>query len=113
MHEVAIMEETVAIACVQAQQQQASKILRLTMRVGAMSGVVPDALSFAFAAVTRGTIAEEAKFTIETVPVTCLCTVCDRPFNPSDLFYECPLCGTLSQTVLSGQEVELTSLEVI
>lgn len=113
MHEVAIMEETVAIACEQAQQQNAKKILQFTMRIGAMSGVVPEALSFAFEAVTIGTIAEQAKLEIETVPVSCFCVECDRLFYPPDLFYECPNCGNLSQQILTGKEVELKSLEVI
>ena len=113
MHEVAIMTETVAIACASAEQQNATKIVGLTMRIGAMSGVVPEALSFAFEAVAGRTIAEQAKLIIETVPVTCYCAQCDRPFTPPDLFDECPLCGNLSQQILSGKEVELKSLEVI
>lgn len=113
MHEVAIMEETVAIACGQAQQQNAQRILQFKMRVGAISGVVPEALSFAFEAVTIGTIAEGAKLKIETVPVSCFCLECDRPFFPPDLFYECPTCGNLSHQILTGKEVELKSLEVI
>ncbi|MBV5260731.1 hydrogenase maturation nickel metallochaperone HypA [Synechococcus moorigangaii CMS01] len=113
MHEVAIMTETVAIANAAAERQNATKIVGLTMRIGAMSGVVPEALSFAFEAVADGTLAEEAKLTIETIPVTCYCAQCDRHFTPPDLFYECPLCGNLSQQIMSGKEVELKSLEVI
>ncbi|QCS48857.1 hydrogenase maturation nickel metallochaperone HypA [Picosynechococcus sp. PCC 11901] len=113
MHEVAIMTETVAIACASAEKQNAAKILNLTMRIGAISSVVPEALSFAFEAVASGTLAEQAKLIIETVPVTCYCAQCDRPFIPPNLFYECPLCSSLSQHILSGKEVELKSLEVI
>jgi hydrogenase nickel incorporation protein HypA/HybF len=113
MHEVAIMEETVAIACDAAAKQQAKKILKLTMRIGMMSGVVPEALTFAFEAVTNGTLAEQAKLEIETVPISYFCTECDRPFSSLDLFCECPDCGNLSQTILTGKEVELKSLEVI
>lgn len=113
MHEVAIMTETVAIACTTAQQQQAKKILKLTMRIGVMSGVVPEALVFAFDTITAGTLAAQAKLEIETVPLTCFCTVCDRPFSAPDMFCECPDCGSPSQVILEGKEVELKSLEVI
>ncbi len=113
MHELAIMEETVAIACEQARQQHAQKILRLSMRIGQMSGVMPDALNFVFEAVTAGTLAEQAQLNIESVPVTCHCHECDRPFTPDDLFYECPRCGNLSVHLLTGKEIELKSLEVI
>lgn len=58
MHEVAIMTETVAIANAAAERQNATKIVGLTMRIGAISGVVPEALSFAFEAVAGGTLAD-------------------------------------------------------
>lgn len=112
MHEVSLMEQTLAIALDQAQQQKAQRIHRLKMRIGEVSGVVPDALSFAFDVVTAGTIAEGATLEIESVPVTCLCPHCDLIFNPPDLFYECPQCGTYIHKPLAGQEIELTSLEV-
>jgi hydrogenase nickel incorporation protein HypA/HybF len=113
MHEVAIMEETVAIACQAAQRQNAHKILSLTMRIGDLSGVVPEALEFAFAAVTQGTLATQATLKIERVPIVCHCDPCDRPFSPADLYCECPQCGHFSQQIISGKEVELKSLEVI
>ncbi|MCT7960924.1 hydrogenase maturation nickel metallochaperone HypA [Laspinema sp. D1] len=112
MHEVSLMENTLNIALDCALAQNASKIHRLKMRVGDLSGVVPDALEFAFDVVTRGTIAEGAKFEIERVPVVCHCPNCDRNFEPIDLFYECPHCHQLTHHIQSGQEIELTSLEV-
>ena len=112
MHEVSLMENTLNIALDCASAQNASKIHRLKMRVGDLSGVVPDALEFAFDVVTRGTIAEGAVFEIERVPVVCHCSTCDRDFEPIDLFYECPHCHQLTYQIQSGQEIELTSLEV-
>ncbi|WP_017304993.1 hydrogenase maturation nickel metallochaperone HypA [Spirulina subsalsa] len=112
MHEVSLMEQTLAIAFDHAQQQNAQRIHRLKMRIGAVSGVVPEALSFAFDVVASGTIAEGATLEIENVPVTCFCPDCDLFFNPPDLIYECPHCGSYIQKPLAGQEIELTSLEV-
>ncbi len=112
MHEVSLMEQTLELALEYAHQQHAQKILRLKMRLGAMSGVVPEALEFAFDIVTRGTIAEGAKLEIEEVPVVCHCANCNLEFQPADLFYECPQCGELSSEVRSGKEIELASLEL-
>ncbi|MGK7873138.1 MAG: hydrogenase maturation nickel metallochaperone HypA [Xenococcaceae cyanobacterium] len=112
MHEVSIMEQTLEIALENARNQGAQKIHRLKMRIGAMSGVVPEALEFAFDVVTQGTIAQGAKLEIETVPVICYCSHCHLEFQPPDLFYECPQCGQLSPQILAGREIELTSLEV-
>ncbi len=110
MHEVGIMEQTVEIAIDRA--GRVDRIYTLKMRIGKMSGVVPEALEFAFDVVTQGTIAEGAKLEIETIPVTCYCSNCNSNFQPSDLFYECPECGKFSYQILSGKEIELVSVEV-
>ncbi len=112
MHEVSLMEQTLEIALENARQQGANKINRLKMRIGEMSGVVPEALEFAFDVVTQGTIAQGAILEIESVPVVCYCSHCQREFSPTDVFYQCPTCEQFSQKVISGKEIELTSLEL-
>jgi hydrogenase nickel incorporation protein HypA/HybF len=112
MHEVAIMEQTLAISLSSAEQQNAQKIHLVKMRIGAVSGVVPEALSFAFDVVTQGTIAENAKLAIETVPVVCYCSNCQSNFEPEDFIYQCPNCHQISGKIIAGKEIELTSLEV-
>ena len=82
------------------------------MRIGEISGVVPEALHFAFDVVTKDTIAEGAILEIETVPVNCYCQKCALEFKPSDLCYECPSCGNLHTQIITGKEIELTSMEV-
>ena len=112
MHEVGIMENTLAIALKQAAQERASQIHRLTMRIGPLSGVVPEALEFAFDVLTRGTIAEGATLEVERVPIICFCSACRLEFQPSDLFCECPQCHAPSIEVRQGRELELASVEV-
>ena len=52
MHELSIMEGALALALEQARQAGARKLHVIRLRVGAMSGVVPEALQFAFEALT-------------------------------------------------------------
>ncbi len=118
-HEVGIIRQTLDIALDRAYTKGASQIHWLKMRIGKDSGVVPEALEFAFDVVTKGTIAEDARLEIETVPVICHCSKCNLDFQPiktiDDLnqsIYECPLCGRLSEQILAGKEIELVSLEV-
>jgi hydrogenase nickel insertion protein HypA len=112
MHELSIMESTLEIALDYAHREHAEKILQLNLRVGAMSGVVPAALEFAFDACIQGTIAAGAQLQIELVPVVCYCQLCDREFAPPDLIYVCPDCGTISSNILQGRELQLISLEI-
>lgn len=112
MHELSLMAATLEIALEYAQRESAQQILQLNLRVGAMSGVVPEALEFAFAACTQATIAAGAQLAIEVVPALCYCQNCDREFTPADLIYACPDCGKLSSKLLQGRELQLISLEV-
>lgn len=112
MHEVGLMESALAIALKRADEEGAHRIHRLTMRIGPLSGVVQEALEFAFDVLTRGTIAEGARLEVEHVPMMCYCSSCRLEFHPDDLFCECPQCHDSRVKVRQGRELELSSLEV-
>jgi len=112
MHEVGIMENTLELALTHAQQQGATQIHHMTLRVGALSGVEPDALRFAFDVVTQGTIAAQATLIIDAIPAICYCHHCQQEFQPTDWIYECPTCNHLTSDVRQGKELELASLEI-
>jgi hydrogenase nickel incorporation protein HypA/HybF len=112
MHEVGIMENTLAMALKRAAEEGAHRIHRLTMRIGPLSGVVPEALEFAFDVLRRGTIAEGATLDVERVPIICFCSTCRFEFQPDDVFCECPRCHNPSAMVHQGRELELASVEV-
>jgi hydrogenase nickel incorporation protein HypA/HybF len=112
MHEISLMEQTLALALDYAQQHHASRIHRFKLTVGKLSGVVPEALAFAFETVIQGTIAEGAQLEIKTVAVTCYCPHCQQAFQPETWVYDCPQCGEISTQVVDGRQMELTSLEI-
>lgn len=112
MHEISLMEQTLNIVLANAQKENATKIHRLNMRIGAVSGVVPEALEFAFDVTTQGTLAEGAQLNLELVPAICNCSNCSTKFQPVDLYYQCPQCGALSSQIIQGKEIEIVSLEI-
>jgi hydrogenase nickel incorporation protein HypA/HybF len=112
MHELAIMQSALSLALDQAQQAGAVRVHSIRLRIGALSGVVPDALSFAFEALTPGTLAEGAQLAIEPVPARFWCARCTREFQSDDLFGECPDCHNCSGELRAGREMELASLEI-
>lgn len=107
------MQSTLDAALERAQMCAAKQILRLHMKVGALTGVVPDALHFAFEALREGTMASKAELEIHSVPVRYWCDPCGREFEPVDLLPDCPSCGRPSSETRTGLELELTSMEVI
>ena len=107
MHELSIMQGALNQALQQARQAGAARIYEIRLRVGVLSGVVPEALQFAFEAVTTGTIAEDAVLTIESVPARFWCAACDREFEAANFFAECPGCHACGGELRAGRELEL------
>lgn len=112
MHELSIMQSALGMALEQAQAAGARRLLRLRLRVGALSGVVPEALEFAFEALTPGTLAEGAELAIDRVRARFWCAHCACEFESDDLFADCPGCQRPSGELRAGREMELASLEI-
>ena len=106
------MQSALSQALDQARQAGASRVHEIRLRIGALSGVVPDALQFAFEALADGTLAEGARLTIENVPARFWCATCHRQFEANGMFAECPDCHTPSGKLCAGRELELASLEI-
>ena len=113
MHELGIMEEAVRMAVDTARSSGASRVLVLRLRVGALSGVVPDALRFAFDVVCNGTPAAGASLEIESVPATGWCETCRAEFECADFVNECPRCHNMSGELRRGRELEIAAVEII
>ena len=112
MHELSIMESALNTALHEARQAGASRVLAIRLRIGALSGVVPEALQFAFEALAPGTSAEGAQLLIADVAARFWCIPCEREFEADAMFSECPQCHTPSAQLRAGREMELASLEV-
>jgi hydrogenase nickel incorporation protein HypA/HybF len=112
MHELSLMEQVLEIAVNTARQDGAEHIHSITLRVGKLSGVVAEALEFAFEALSADTIAEGGCLRIEAVPVICYCEACKSEFEPESIFYKCPACQQPSSSIVQGREFNVTAVEV-
>ncbi len=106
------MQSALTMALQRAQEAQASRVHLIRLRVGQLSGVVPDSLQFAFEALTPGTVAEGAKLDIEHVPARFWCNTCHREFTVEDYFPVCPHCQNPSGEMRGGRELEIASMEI-
>lgn len=113
MHEIGIMQQTLDIAIAQAKEKNSQQISSIEMNIGKLSGVFPQALEFAFALITKDTIAENATLKINPIPVSCYCNHCQTKFHPQEWLFECPQCHQFSNKILQGKEIELISVEII
>ena len=114
MHELGIAESALEVALAHATAAGATRVLRMVIRVGALSGVDPEALRFAFTAILPGTPAEGATLQIDSVAAIAYCPDCQQDFVPdTSHFFECPACRRLCTTVKQGRELDLVRIEIL
>ncbi len=114
VHELSIALSLVDAACEAAAPLGHVRVEALHVRLGAMSGVVKEALAFSFDLAARGTPIDGARLDIEDVPVTAHCPACgaDRTLEPASFALRCPVCDGPLTGLVHGREMELTALEV-
>jgi len=112
MHEAGIAASVLEIAETEARKLGARAIRVVKLRMGDFSGVVADALEFAFDALKAGTLAEQAKLEIERIPLTAWCSKCQAARQPQqELMLWCPTCNTPLE-VMTGQELDVEYIEI-
>jgi hydrogenase nickel incorporation protein HypA/HybF len=111
MHEASIMQSVLDLALARL-MEPGVRIVRLGLRVGALSGVASEALSFAFEAMKTDTPAEGAELEIERVPARLVCRSCRVEFAPETYPAPCSECGNWDSEVRQGQELELVFIEL-
>lgn len=112
MHELGITQSIVEIVERSAKQQQAQKILSVTVEIGSLAGVVPEALEFCFAACSSGTLLEGAQLLIERVAARARCCDCGREFPLNELLGCCPACNSAACEIIAGEEMCVKEMEI-
>jgi hydrogenase nickel incorporation protein HypA/HybF len=113
MHELSIALSILDEIEEQAEARGLRDIEVVHLKVGVFSGVDRDALLFAWELACEGTPLEDSRLDIETVPLVVHCESCDQDRRPPSLYQLCcPECQTPAQTIVTGKELEVVSLEV-
>jgi len=108
MHELALTHEIVTVVT---QAARGRRVTRVTLEVGALAGVMSDAIAFCFDAVAQGTAVEGAALEILAVEGRGRCRSCGQEFAAAALYQPC-LCGSHEVDLLRGGELNVKSVEV-
>jgi hydrogenase nickel incorporation protein HypA/HybF len=112
MHELTLARNLIELACEHARAQGASRVKRIQVRLGVLSGMLKP-LHFCFGPASRGTLCEDALLEIEEVPLTVECPKCQAVKVPHTRYsFRCPTCGTPTPKVVTGRELMLVALEL-
>ena len=112
MHELSVVAGLFDILEEKARQAGAVRVTAVTIRVGRLSGVVPDLLESAFDAYKKGTIAAEAALEVETPPLRVRCRSCGAEASTDEPLFACPACGAPGLEILEGMDIFLQKLEI-
>lgn len=114
MHEASIASELLNIAINECSKNGYTQIHSIKVLIGRATGVMSDALLFAFDVLKENTPARQAKLIIEEIPVKGICKNCSKEFESNDsyLVVVCPFCGSFSMEITAGKELNITEMEV-
>ncbi len=113
MHEASIAASLLEIVSGQCRKGGFSRIESIHLKIGRASGIMTDALIFAFDAMKEDSPAKEAVLEIEEVPVSGHCSDCNNAFTTEqEYILNCPRCGGNSFRMTGGREMEVIDMEV-
>ncbi len=108
MHELGITRNIVAIV---SEAARGRPVRRVTLDVGALSGVAPDAIAFCFDIVAQGTSLDGARLDIRTIAGRGRCRDCGATFETATLHQPCA-CGSHAIERLAGEELKIREMEI-
>jgi len=111
MHELSIIAGMFDILEEKTREHGAKKITGVTIRVGRLSGAVPDLLASAFDIYKEGTLAAEARLEVESLPVKVKCGTCGHESTPEQYVFVCPECASTDLKVLEGLDLFIEKIE--
>ncbi len=112
MHELSIASAILDAVRKEAEKRPGGHVSKVGVRIGVLSGVEPDALSFGFGALVDGSELEPLALEIERVARSQRCPPCDFTFEVTDDRLACPRCGSLETQFAGGDELDMAYLEV-
>ena len=112
MHELSIAMSIVEMAEEEA-LRHGSQVSAIYLRLGALSGVVKEALLSSFEMACFDTPLTGSRLIIEEVPIVVFCVSCQaRRTLTSAQWFCCPECGTPTPEILQGKDLEVVALEM-
>jgi hydrogenase nickel incorporation protein HypA/HybF len=113
MHELSIAMSIVEMAEEEAEQRGGVQVSAVHLKLGALSGVVKEALLSAYEMACEDTPLRGSRLVIEEIPVVVFCSSCQaqRALSSIQLFC-CAVCGTPASQVVHGKELKVVALEI-
>jgi len=111
VHEYALVEALVSRVEAEAASRSATRIARLSVRVGEMAGVDPELFQTAYDTFRAGTICADATLTLTRVPARWSCPRC-REGIARGAVLRCPACDVPASLDPDSDALTLDAIEM-
>jgi len=112
MHEYSIVQSLINSCESYMEENKASKITKVVVKIGVMSGVEPHLLKEAFDTFKESTICEGSEMVMNIQKVKISCQACEVESELEKNEYLCPKCQSSNIEVIDGEDMYLMQLEL-
>ena len=112
MHELSVTQGLLKICLEEGKKHNINRIQELNIKVGELTDLVPNCISYYFNIVAKDTIAENTKINIERISVEIKCNECSYEGKLGKNNYVCPICKGNKYEITRGREFYLDTMEV-
>lgn len=112
MHEYSVVQALLSQCEEHAEVNNATKVTKIIVKIGVMSGIEPHLLEIAFNTFKETTVCDGAEFVMNIQPVTIECQSCDAVSELEKIHYCCRECESIDVKVIDGEDMYLMSLEM-
>jgi len=113
VHELSVCQSVISQVEQIARTHGSKAVSLVQLSIGPLSGVEPALLAQAFPLAQAGTLAEGAVLELESLPIRVRCRSCNAESDATANRLLCGVCGDWQTTIISGDELLLTRVELI
>lgn len=112
MHELGVVFSMIEVLKETAEEQGLSRIYKVSVDLGEVSGVVTDFFQDAWQwASGKDDLIRGAELEVNTVEAVTVCNACGRTYGTVEHGRICPYCGSPDTELLRGRELLIRSVE--
>jgi hydrogenase nickel incorporation protein HypA/HybF len=114
MHELSIAMSIVEMAEEEAVRRGGAQVNAVHLKLGALAGVVKEALLSCYELVCDGTGLQGSRLVVEEIPIEVYCPECLAPRRLESVqWFVCPECKSPVSEIIHGRELQVVALELL
>ncbi len=112
MHEMSLVRHLFTVLEDEVRKHGMARVRKVEIKMGTLSGAVPEFMKEAFGLYSKGTFAEGAALEIVLEPAMARCRECRSTFSAEDFVLQCPDCESIDAEFQKGRNITLERLEL-